>query len=189
MKTLKEKIVHVTRQHKIKKQNNLRDKTIHIGNLKNIKGGDSIYVYHGNFYTVPKMFEVNFVDFSIGAIYIYMYNLKKFHIYNCKEWVLDSKKPVGSGATSKGNWKLANSNFINLIKYPIINIKYKEKLTSKCIPPNFLCYDIKNESVCKFLSYTDKYYHCNFLHETLFQTDGFISINSKYCMKRKGKQQ
>ena len=187
MKTLKEKIACVTEQHKIEKRNNLRDKAVHIGNLKNISNGDSIFVYYGNFYTVPSMFKVNFVDYKNDAIYIHMHArgiIQRFHMYNCREWELDNKKPKQLGTTAKENWELADSNFINIVEYPIINVKYKEKLTSKCIPSDFLCYDIKKKDVCKFLSHrVTGFYHCDFLHETLFETKSSFryELNSKQC--------
>ncbi|TET61105.1 MAG: hypothetical protein E3J47_05725 [Candidatus Stahlbacteria bacterium] len=186
MKTLKEKIAHVTEQHEIEKQNNLRDEAIHIGNLKNIGSGDSIFVYYGNFYTVPRMFTINLVDFSNNVIYIHMHardTIQRFHMYNCREWKLDSKKPKESGTTKEENWRLADYNFIDIVEYPIINVKYKEKLTPECIPSNFLCYDVKKKNTCKFLSYATGYYRCNFLHETLFETKGsfLYELNLKRC--------
>ena len=185
MKTLKEKLQETIKQHKEEVNDNLKDKAIHIGNLKNIRSGDSIRVYYGNFYTVAKYAKINLIDRKREIIYIHLHGkILRFNMFNCEEWILDCKEPNEESTTAKKNWALADSTqYHNLIKYPIINVEYKEKLP---ISINHLCYDIESFNACPRLTWSvSGYYFCNYLQDLLFAN---ISprLNSKRCFTGNG---
>lgn len=174
MKSLKEKIQETTKQHKKEVADNLRDRAIHVGNLKNIRPGDNIFTYYSCFYHTAKQAEVIMIDGNIDAIYINLHNIiMRFHMFNCRKWGLDDKKPCGERTTRKENREIATGSFCDLIRYPIINIKYKSKLP---ISKNFLCCDEKELLVCPRLTWavTGSYW-CNHLGEYL------TTLNSKGC--------
>lgn len=182
MQTLKEKLKETKKQHKLELKNNLRDKSIHIGNLKNIKPEDYIYMQYGNFYHATKLFKVQML--MEDALYIYMHNsIHRFHAYNCREWPLDKKPSKKKGTTKKENRQLVVCTFINLIEYPIINVKYKNK---RPIPKDFLCYNIKKLTVCPYLNYFDGNYKCKHVtHGFLFDSDAWQhnKLNGQSCKK------
>ena len=122
MKFLKEQ--ETTKKHKKEVEDNLRDKVIHIGNLKNIAPGDKIYVYHGFYETLFNYAEVYMIDRENEALYISFRNkIKRFHMFNCREWEIDHKKPAEEGTTMRENFLLADNKSPSLIKYPIISVK------------------------------------------------------------------
>ncbi len=181
MQLLKEKLEETKRQHKLELRNNLINKAIHIGNLKNIKAGDLVPLYYGNFYTTTRLFEVQML--SKNALYIYMhFSIYRFHAYNCREWTIDKKPSKKKGTTDKENWQLADNNFINLIKYPIINVKYKESMP---ITEDFLCYNTKKLTVCPYLNYFNGNYQCKHRKHILFDSDTFTwnKLNGQNCRK------
>ncbi len=182
MKSLKEKIQETTKKHEKEISDNLRDRAIHLGNLKNIAPGDKIQTYHSCFYHTPEYAEVYMVDKENDGIYIHLhYTIRRFHMFNCEEWELDCKKPAEEGTTMKENWSRASSNFIDLIKYPIINVKYKSKMP---IDENFLCYDIENLTACPHLTWAiTGSYRCNHLKEYIYLSGSSwaVILNSKEC--------
>jgi len=183
MKKLKEKLEETTKQHKKEVSDNLRDRAIHIGNLKNISPGDRISVYYGNFYTVPKHVEVHMIDMKHESLYVHLhYNIMRFHMFNCREWGLDDKKPTEKATTRKENWTLADSIGSNydIIEYPIINVTYKKKMP---VSKNHLCCDEKNLTACPYLTWivTGSYW-CTHLGKYLFMGGSWANkFNSKAC--------
>jgi hypothetical protein len=177
---LKEKIKETIAEHKAEIKGNLIDKTIHVGNLKNIGAGDKIFVHWGGFRNIAKISEVTML--AGDAIYIRRCNrIVRFHAYNCMVWHLDDKKPESSETTKKENWNLANSiPSLTIIEYPIINVKYKEK---QQVPKNHICYNVKEQTACPFLSYFNGFYDCNFLHRTMYGDN----INGQICNEEKWK--
>ena len=144
-----------------------------------------IRAYYGNFYTVTKYAKINLIDRKNNTIYIHLHHrILRFNILNCKEWILDHKKPSKKGTTAKENWILADNNqFNNLIRYPIINVEYKEKMP---ISTNHLCYDTKNFNACPHLTWhVGGYYFCTHLKELLFENN-FVRLNSKRCLTDNG---
>ncbi len=178
MKTLKEKLEETTKKHKKEVANNLRDRAIHIGNLKNIRPGDKIRVYNSCFYHTAIYAKVHMVDKENDAIYVHLHHvIMRFHMFNCRKWGLDREKPTEKGTTIKKNRLLSSSNFIDLIKYPIINVEYKEKIS---ISENFLCYDEEESQVCPHLNWVvTGSYRCHHMNVYLF------SLNSKACKVKK----
>ena len=178
---LKEKIQETIRAHKKEVANNLRDRAVHIGNLKNISPGDKIDVHNGCSYHTSLYCEVNMIDKRGEAIYIHLHGkIMRFHMFNCREWELSAKKPTEEGTTKEENRQLSGGGFINIIRYPIINVKYKEKLP---VPISFLCYDEKELCACPYLTKNDETYWCTYLRDFLFENSSW-GLNAKACKRR-----